>query len=168
MTAGSDLCTACGLCCDGTLFDRVIFEPTDPPAARDLLPVAGFPQGEGFVQPCTRFEAGCCTIYADRPATCRRYRCRTLAALDDGEIDPGEADRRVTVALGLRERLLAAASGRSLRAVRNLAGEQGDLASNGALLVLLGAFEVQLDRHFRKDRQRVMQPGPTGQKQASG
>ncbi len=75
------LCRACGLCCDGTLFQHVPLSPGEEPqggAGRGLLRV--LPDGTGFEQPCAalaRDEAGCsCRVYASRPRACRTFVCR--------------------------------------------------------------------------------------------
>lgn len=73
----SALCLACGLCCDGSLFGFVPLEPAEiaPARARGLAVIAS---GRGFEQPCPALRGGC-TLYAERPAACRRFTCRLLA-----------------------------------------------------------------------------------------
>jgi len=87
-------CDGCVGCCvsayhiplrpsDRAALDRV-------PADRLFLPAGGglarmLPQPDGT---CPMLEAGGCTIYADRPRTCRDYDCRLYAAAGlepDGE-----------------------------------------------------------------------------------
>lgn len=99
MKPAEDLCRACGLCCDGTLFDVVKLEADDDArrlsklglpikVSRGKVPVARFPQ------PCAALCADrSCRLYADRPWQCRTFECRTLKEAKAGEI---------TFAAGLR------------------------------------------------------------------
>ena len=90
---GNDsLCVGCGLCCDGTLFSRVNVGSDD----QESLARLGFSfflhEGENcFAQPCLAAANGLCAIYADRPHTCRTYRCALLKRQERGEIGLTEA-----------------------------------------------------------------------------
>jgi hypothetical protein len=105
--SASTLCQRCGLCCDGTLFARAPVEPAEVPAlaARGLAidwPEGGMP---GLRQPCAALAGLSCAIYAERPAGCRRFECRLLGALGEGEVGLEEAlevvaDARARVAAG--------------------------------------------------------------------
>lgn len=78
---GEQLCLACGLCCDGTLFDLVKLEGSDDPAklkalglpvtiSRGKTPIARFPQ------PCAALcKDRICRVYAERPWQCRIFEC---------------------------------------------------------------------------------------------
>lgn len=99
MKPAEDLCRACGLCCDGTLFDVVKLEADDDArrlsklglpikVSRGKVPVARFPQ------PCAALCTDrSCRLYADRPWQCRTFECRTLKEAKAGKI---------TFAAGLR------------------------------------------------------------------
>ena len=51
----SDICTACGLCCDGTLFEYAVLKPDDIEAAKAAgLAVGEFAGKPGFAQPCSQ------------------------------------------------------------------------------------------------------------------
>lgn len=98
------LCLACGLCCDGTLFDGVQLELGDD--ARKLqalgLPVA-FSRGRKpvgrFPQPCSALCADrTCRLYADRPGQCRSFECKLFKQLRDGETELAPALRLVAKA----------------------------------------------------------------------
>ena len=85
--AASTLCQACGFCCDGTLFDGLILQGEDEArAARRGLPIFLDEGNPTLRLPCPA-HAGACTIYEDRPATCRSYRCELVNRLDQGDID---------------------------------------------------------------------------------
>ena len=76
------LCRSCGLCCDGSLFGRVDLEPEEVgPARRRRLRVVA--SGKSFEQPCAALASDAtvrgerrCSIYAERPLSCRRFACR--------------------------------------------------------------------------------------------
>lgn len=81
MTPGEQLCLACGLCCDGTLFDLVKLEPGDDAAKLKAL---GLPiKVSRGKDPVTRFPQPCaalckdrtCRVYHDRPWQCRVFEC---------------------------------------------------------------------------------------------
>lgn len=165
--AGSDLCRDCGLCCDGSLFDNVALsgDEVEAAAANGLQPLAG-EHGARFLLPCPRF-CGICTIYPARPRRCREYRCQLLARLERGEVDFAAARAVVVEA----QRLAGAAdalalSGENRAASRRRWGQAfgamtGDRAGACASppaeprwLVAMTAFNVYLDRHFRKPHRR--------------
>lgn len=121
------LCRACGLCCDGTLFDLVKLEASDDPqklkrlglpvsVGRGKVPVARFPQ------PCAALcEDRTCRLYADRPWQCRVFECGVFKDAKAGRITWAVALRRVKQA--------------RLRAdqVRRLLRELGDTDEHRAL-----------------------------------
>jgi uncharacterized protein len=95
------LCLACGLCCDGTLFDNVRLGPGDDAeklktiglpvvVARTKPPVTLFPQ------PCTALCADrTCQVYRDRPGQCRTFECRVFKDAQAGRITAAAARRLV-------------------------------------------------------------------------
>ncbi len=87
------LCRRCGLCCDGTLFAWVAVAPQEVQSLRSLrLPVVQRSDGSPALrQPCPALSGRDCTVYAARPGPCRQFRCHQLIALEEGEIDLGEA-----------------------------------------------------------------------------
>ncbi|MBI5767023.1 MAG: YkgJ family cysteine cluster protein [Verrucomicrobia bacterium] len=92
MKSAEQLCRACGLCCDGTLFDLVKLEAGDDAAqlqslglpvkfSRGRTPVARFPQ------PCAALCADrTCRLYAARPWQCRTFECKSLKEAKAGRI----------------------------------------------------------------------------------
>lgn len=83
------LCTACGLCCDGTLFS-VVHLAADEVDRIPLAVIAGHVP-PAFRQPCPALEGTRCAIYATRPGACRRFDCLLLHALRSGELSAAEA-----------------------------------------------------------------------------
>ena len=127
------LCQQCGLCCDGSLFTQVPLDAADAGAVRRRgLAVIARPDGAPALrQPCAALAGRRCTIYEERPASCRSYRCMLYAALAEGEVALAEALATVARA----HALLAAA------------GAGGDLSpETGEAAVRARAF---VDRRFR-------------------
>jgi len=96
-------CVGCGLCCDGTIFERERAEPQE----EDSLKQAGLSvikeQGKlYFEHPCRFADHGRCAIYEDRFIFCRSFRCKVLKSYQKGEIDLPEAQVRVQKALALK------------------------------------------------------------------
>jgi hypothetical protein len=99
--SAEQLCLACGLCCDGTLFHHVqlgdgddagklktLGLPVKTPRAK--APVARFPQ------PCSALCADrTCRVYASRPGQCRSFECGVLKDLQAGRLASPAALRLV-------------------------------------------------------------------------
>lgn len=127
MEPAEQLCRACGLCCDGTLFDLVKLEASDDAArlkslglpvkvSRGRQPVARFPQ------PCAALCADrTCRLYRDRPWQCRVFECGLLKDAKAGRITFAEAQRIVKLAR------------RRADQVRRLLRELGDTDDHRAL-----------------------------------
>ncbi len=100
-TLGEQLCLACGLCCDGTLFGHVRLGGSDDAKrlkALDLplLVSRTRPPVIRFRQPCAALCSDLrCRVYADRPAQCRAFECRVYQAVRDGQLDVTAARARV-------------------------------------------------------------------------
>lgn len=81
MNSAEKLCLACGLCCDGTLFDNVrLGTGEDAKKLKALgLPVAvtrGRAAVTYFRQPCTALCSNrACRVYTGRPRQCREFEC---------------------------------------------------------------------------------------------
>jgi Fe-S-cluster containining protein len=76
------LCQSCGLCCDGSLFGRVDLQPEEVESARRRR-LRVLPSVKGFEEPCTALASSGpglvdrrCSIYDERPLSCRRFVCR--------------------------------------------------------------------------------------------
>ncbi|MER2996655.1 YkgJ family cysteine cluster protein [Pontibacter populi] len=86
MSDSTNLCLACGLCCNGTLIGFVQLDSEELPVLRELLDLENT-NGEGFfLQPCKKFCDGC-TIYSKRPKQCAKYECELLKSVEQKEID---------------------------------------------------------------------------------
>ncbi|NMO18878.1 YkgJ family cysteine cluster protein [Pyxidicoccus fallax] len=89
----STLCLRCGMCCDGTLFTHVSLQPPEVTAleARGLPLTRRADGSPALAQHCAALDGRTCTVYADRPASCRRYHCQLYAALAEKEVSLDEA-----------------------------------------------------------------------------
>ncbi len=101
MNPGKQLCLACGLCCDGTLFDNVHLGPGDD---AEKVKALGLPVMVSraqtsivfFRQPCTALCADrTCRVYADRPVQCRSFECGVFKDVRAGRIPFADALRLV-------------------------------------------------------------------------
>ena len=76
------LCTACGLCCDGTLLADVELGGKDDLAALELMGLEIEDPDEEhdglLLLPCGALRGTRCSIYAHRPECCRTFECRLL------------------------------------------------------------------------------------------
>ncbi len=83
--AANDVCRACGLCCDGTFFDKVPVTETEMKEV-DFQIHKRKGAKLGFHQPCTGLVDGSCSIYTHRPATCRDYSCKIQKQVMNGSL----------------------------------------------------------------------------------
>lgn len=150
-----DLCTSCGMCCDGTMFDHVQVKPDEQTRLAEHFTLHRNATGAVFDQPCPHARHQRCMIYELRPHTCRTYRCTTLTAFQADEITHAEAVRRIDEALAARTRTMPLINpGETLARARlrrsALASAPTDTAKNARFILTLTALDMLLDRYFRK------------------
>lgn len=87
------LCTACGLCCDGTMFQIVKMQPGDRTSELARLGMRIRSKCDEFhmEQPCPALKERCCTIYAQRPTRCRLFHCQQLRLIEAEETTEASA-----------------------------------------------------------------------------
>ena len=162
----SDLCVSCGICCDGALFDQGPIYPHEEAHALGLgFTIVERDDGRRyFLLPCGNLCGSACQVYDVRPTTCRTYKCTTLQAVEAGEIDRAEADRRVAIGkatvASVRQRLLP---GESFLELRARFGEESAPAPDFKLTMV--QWDMVMDRFFRKPHQRVLAPEAPPQEQ---
>jgi uncharacterized protein len=155
----SDLCTACGLCCSGAVFNSISLSPEDfERAFMAGIGVQSDPD-DGFCIgfPCTALSGADCLAYAGRPNGCREYRCETLKQLDREEISLETAIDRVRQALPHArklEELIAPETIPALRVRRRDLLEAGQALPDDAQRAELVALDAVLHEHFRRPLQR--------------
>lgn len=121
--AASRLCLACGMCCNGVLFQIVRLQAED--SARDLeklgMALSRKKTEPYFNQPCRFLDNCTCQIYTQRPSRCRQFECRQILALAGGdttETDVAEViqsiHRQVGKVTELLKSLSVSSSGRAL------------------------------------------------------
>lgn len=92
-------CGECTACCTGSQFVHIAPDETDTLARvpRELMfPAPGLPAGHVLLPyddrgHCPMLVDGRCSIYADRPRTCRTYDCRVFAAAGVEPEEPAAA-----------------------------------------------------------------------------
>jgi Fe-S-cluster containining protein len=90
-TISDQLCTHCGLCCDGTLFADVELVSRKEAMTLEVMGLAVEDAGEGektalLLQPCAALKHKRCTIYQFRPKCCRTFECRLLQEVNQGSM----------------------------------------------------------------------------------
>jgi hypothetical protein len=96
-----ELCTRCGLCCDGTLFGDV--ELTGPAEAARLEGLGlDVDTDDADVEllslPCRGLRGTRCSVYVHRPQCCRTFECRLLQEAERGHVAVDEALARIAEA----------------------------------------------------------------------
>ncbi len=162
----SGLCAACGMCCNGVLFDIVRLQPGEAPKAFAALGLKVKRKlGESFfVQPCAAHRDSCCTIYPMRPERCRVFACQQLQRVAAGESSEAvarekiaEALRRIAAVIALLDELGGTNENRALskrceQAMSDPIGETPSAATTEIRARLARAklkLDAQLDRDFR-------------------
>ncbi len=158
----SALCCACAMCCDNTLYGRVVIEAEEAVQLRALgIEVIEYDDGElSFDQPCPRIRKGICEVYEDRPWTCQSYVCETINAMRDDKIDAEEAKARVDMALAAKAELGRVIGTKDMfetrRALTDAIAEKGRKAKLPPYAPQVFALERILDRWFRTDEYKTM------------
>jgi hypothetical protein len=165
-----NLCIGCGICCDGTLFNRVVLKEGDEPVR---LRAHGFTIQQQddesfFTQSCRGFSDGCCTVYDDRPRTCRRFSCDLYRRHEAGEVGDDDALRAIRTTTELRDRvrtqLLDVLDDTSVTSVLQLQLMLAERVADGRvstethpqLMLDLGSLGFMLRRHFWSDETKKM------------
>jgi len=86
---GSELCTSCGLCCQGIMEKAAVLEPEEVELASDLG-LKHFVSSDGndkFHLPCPLIRGNVCSVYSSpHPSVCKEFQCILLDQLLSGEI----------------------------------------------------------------------------------
>ncbi|MEM7664376.1 MAG: YkgJ family cysteine cluster protein [Pseudomonadota bacterium] len=161
-----DLCTECGLCCNGALFDYAELAGDQVAHARQLnLKVLRNGEKFGYGFPCPQLDGAVCRVYDKRPEVCRNFRCKTLREYEAGDIDVGEGMERIRAARNaLSETYKQLPDGTTLTEARRWRRQAGEAAAGETLnaspilMMALGMLDVVLDEHFRRPEQRRVLP----------
>lgn len=165
--SSGDLCTKCGICCSGVLFDNVPVAPDEAERLSALGFVLDEAKGEmSFKLGCAMLCERRCTVYEQRPARCRKYRCALLEKYEAGEIGFEPASELVDQALELieavrpyaerqgRRRAAGSLWSRCFAEWHSLDAEARAAPENARHMLDLTRLNMLLDRHFRRGKQR--------------
>ena len=99
--AVSQLCPACGMCCNGVLFGDVELQRNND--AKNLAALGMTLQKKkngkiSFNQPCSCFDGKLCGIYENRPTRCRTFECRLLERTQSGKVTIASALKAIAEA----------------------------------------------------------------------
>ena len=137
------LCLSCGFCCDGTLFGSVPLKAADVlvPLQAGGIEIQTKGNEQHFTQPCAAYRQGCCQVYTNRPASCRKYRCQLLRKYESEAVSWAEAQQRIGRVQTLKEtlrtelaRIVPDGNRMSVLAILSLVPTQGELAADPHLL----------------------------------
>jgi len=85
----AQLCQACGICCNGTLFSYVDITQKEAQTLKST-PLKIYPNKKGkpsFGQSCRALSGTSCSIYDKRPYVCRTYLCALTRNVLNGRTD---------------------------------------------------------------------------------
>lgn len=155
----SRLCLACGLCCDGTVYeDAKIRDDEIEDVERIGLTSTRSANGEAtFRFPCPYLEQACCTRYDQwRPSVCGKYFCSLQEKASRGELTEQQAFAKVAMARQLvAEVKTMLPPGMPIVEARHhftrLAARQPNITpSESRFIVRMFVLERFLDQEFRK------------------
>ncbi|MBL0311130.1 MAG: YkgJ family cysteine cluster protein [Holophagaceae bacterium] len=141
------ICIDCSMCCDGTMYRTVDIEAGEDIAPLQAAAVAFTVEAEltSFLQPCSAFCHGSCSIYDGRPSVCRKYRCALLRRVDAGEVAYDEARKLIANATAIRDRVR--------HELERLVQPQEPLALDGLYKPMFARWESATDRAAMKKAQ---------------
>lgn len=158
----TQLCTNCGICCDGSIFNSARLVPEDGAVTSPLRTSSDDGDDGLYLKiPCAALDnSRKCSVYPNRPEICGSFRCALLRKLDAGTISLSSARKKVELALEQREKTLeivrqfVAVEDRDLRAIHREYLNLGDdpesdnqrLYKEGQLL--LNALRRYLRKNF--------------------
>ena len=108
----SEICVKCGMCCDGTLFDRAKIKGEEDEHLVGRLGLDVFSHADGkryFRQPCPLFT-GCCSVYQTKPYVCNTFFCEPLKKVQKGEMSFEKAEKLINTTVELRNEIMEIAS----------------------------------------------------------
>ena len=154
VTRAAELCTDCGICCDGTLFSSVSLEAACLVTARvHRLPVLETASACKFELPCPALRGVLCGIYEERPEQCADFACELLIRVDEGGLSFDDARDIIEATRAVRSRVTAAVGSAPWWSAHRsaLEAERTDptwASDNAELLADLKALEELVRVHF--------------------
>jgi uncharacterized protein len=165
-SSSQSLCRACGLCCDGTLFPSTALRSAEEvDAARAVgFDVVAYRDRNAFLQPCPAYRDCACTVYANRPPSCREFRCELLKKLEQGDVSQEAAHEIVKSTLAAKNALLGLAGVPSANdpqlwaLIRTCIKDLQERTARARLFFSFIVLQRTLDRFFR-DKPRFTSQG---------
>lgn len=159
--AATRLCAACGMCCDGTMFQIVRMQPGEVPAELGKLGLKiRCRDGEYYMeQPCSALREKRCTVYQQRPVRCRLFNCQQLGRMERGETTESQAMMMIIETRALVEKVRVLIEQSGLREDGQALFERYERVAstpvNQALEPELVAVREELDEVMRKLKLRL-------------
>lgn len=163
------LCVSCGLCCDGTLFDKAVLQKGEKGNLPEKIEEKYFVEGEQeyFRLPCHYFTGKCSIYHLKKAHVCSSFKCQLLRGCVKGKVEYQAAESIVVHAKTLRKeiydltnRLFVAEKKLPFRELHTKLLEVKDKEPSRMtdkllelLLIKCQIFEVLLTRHFRPDEE---------------
>jgi Fe-S-cluster containining protein len=154
MPQPAELCTDCGICCDGTLFSSVSLDAHGLTAARKhRLPLLETRDAIKLELPCPALRGVLCGIYEERPEACADYACELLIGVDEAELEFDDARRIIEATRAIRTRVSEAIGTTPWWTARRSAREAAQkdptwARDNAELLADLDELEQLVQQHF--------------------
>jgi hypothetical protein len=169
------ICTACGLCCDGTLFAHAVLRSGELANLPEKMVKQYFTteKGEFFRLPCPYFKKKCSIYYKQKAHVCSSFRCRLLFDLNKQEITPADALKIIGNAriqleeihmlahlvLNVSEKLPLTGIQEKLRCMEP---DRTDTSQMKILIARSTILEALLTRHFKTDSEFAAMKVPAG------
>ena len=154
MTRAAELCTDCGICCDGALFSSVALDAAGLVTAREQrLSVVETASECQLPLPCGALRGVLCGIYEERPECCAEYECELRVRVVERGLSLAAARSIIDQTRVTRSRVLAAVGPTPWWAALRAATEaertnQAWARENAALLADLKALDQLIRHHF--------------------
>jgi uncharacterized protein len=151
-----NLCTSCGLCCDGSLFADIELKNRRESLALESfgLAVEDGDDAELLMQPCGALKGTRCSIYHYRPTCCRSFECRLLRDVEEGKrtiTDAREIVRQTRDLIEQIERRIGSKAGRKHLPLKERfleASERCDAKNRTALEESMQHLENRIEVNF--------------------
>ncbi|WP_037320269.1 YkgJ family cysteine cluster protein [Salegentibacter sp. Hel_I_6] len=93
----TNICLACGLCCDGTLIGFVQLDNEELAPVKHLMDIEQTGENGMFFLPCNELGCNGCNIYSQRPKACRNFECGVLKSVEKKELSFDKATEVIEV-----------------------------------------------------------------------
>jgi uncharacterized protein len=155
------------MCCSGAVYPsaNLIPQELEQAQANGFQVIAArdeAPEARAFALPCHNLAGTACSIYGQwRPRVCAEYFCELATRLDQGEVSTAEAEGRVQAARDLQAQIKPLLEAGETWAGANARWNASMLnwpaaPENARFHLLMTAFNLHLDRHFRRDSERLI------------